>query len=207
MAGARVAGRGVDLLWAATGAKAFGFVERLLNFIDYGNVRSIWEQFDRLVRKGDDQPNLAEQQAAEKRKQKETIGQAVWHALALALISAFQSGTPQDQWWVVLIAGVFALPAALAILIVVLAIPFALLSSLSLWPCGRSMPFAGTYLHVAVEASPLGTWNVSQYDAGERGSPLIHSRAYNDQRVPPFIVNWIECRGTAARNALESQAH
>lgn len=217
LAGARLAGTLADLLWAITGARAFRVVDRLLNFIDYGQMRSWEETFRRKTAEKyfgashslgftyppPPSPLVAPPELfANSRSLSETfadntgytVGQVIFQVSAIGLTQAFQNGSPEIQALALSAAGLYALPAAFALGVVLLGVPFAFLSSASLFFCGFKMPFAGPYLHVTAEPSPLGTWSVTQFDASVQDGGLFHSKAYEDYRVPPFIAEWVQGR-------------
>lgn len=196
IAGARLAGTLADLLWAITGARAFGLVEKMLNTIDYAKIRTLNQEMrDRILMRESRRvaPSLDPFQPP-KRDWREGLGAATTQALAAGLMFLIEHGTPEQQMWAMVAAGVYILPAALAVLAVLLGVPFAFLTSASLLPCGPTVPFVGPYLRVTAEPSPLGTWSVTQYDASGQDTGLFHSRAYDDYRVPPFIGRWVEAR-------------
>jgi hypothetical protein len=66
----------------------------------------------------------------------------------------------------------FALPAAIALLLTLVALPIAALVSLWLAPLGREIPLAGPYLDLTAEPAPPGTWLVApNYVSTECGEP------------------------------------
>ena len=168
----------------------------MLNTIDYAKIRTLNQEMrDRILMRESRRvaPSLDPFQPP-KRDWREGLGAATTQALAAGLMFLIEHGTPEQQMWAMVAAGVYILPAALAVLAVLLGVPFAFLTSASLLPCGPTVPFVGPYLRVTAEPSPLGTWSVTQYDASGQDTGLFHSRAYDDYRVPPFIGRGVEAR-------------
>ena len=94
----------------------------------------------------------------------------------------------------------FALPAAIALFMTLVALPIAALVSLCLAPLGREIPLAGPYLDLTAEPAPPGIWLVAQMepekvycDFSESGvGGLNHSEAHSDVRVHKLFARWAE---------------
>jgi hypothetical protein len=119
---------------------------------------------------------------------------------ALAAFSNFVSN-PIVQGVVLLLILLFsALPAAIALLLTLVALPITALVSLWLTPLGREIPLAGPYLDVTAEPTPPGTSLVNQMDSENVGSGfseaevggLNYSEAHSDRRVPKLLAEWVE---------------
>ena len=87
----------------------------------------------------------------------------------------------------------FATPALLLVLLAVVGMPFRLLASATLLPCGWSVPLAGPYLDVSAESSPPGTWEVTHFLRGDLQEGLAHA-AHRHPEVAAFVGNWIRRR-------------
>jgi hypothetical protein len=91
------------------------------------------------------------------------------------------------------IAGLYGLPALLALLVTMTSVVPAIVFSLGLVPCGWSVPFAGPYLDMTAEPAPPGTWSITQVEPdASRG--LAHSKSYNDPSVHEHLAKWIRRR-------------
>ena len=107
---------------------------------------------------------------------------------------------PAAREWTMLAIGVYGLPAALALFVVAIGIPFAVVSALSLLPCGWAAGFAGPYLHLTADPSPPGSWTLTQFETEADERKLFHSKAYQDKKVMEFLVKWIEERVKQTNN-------
>jgi hypothetical protein len=212
ISGVRLAGTVSDLFWGAVSSPVFGLLQRLLPAFDYLGVRSINREFEKLYHKersfvteGGSQDSLLSSQSAQRLPylttpfSAESPVQAVSKSVAslmpvvVALGSQeFLTASSFVQMIVLAMVLLYALPAGFALATVLLGVPFALLSSISLLPCGRSMVFAGPYLRLMAEPSPPGTWTVSAFQAG--GNGLAHSYAYQHPGAKQHIAEWIKAR-------------
>jgi hypothetical protein len=97
---------------------------------------------------------------------------------------------------------IYGIPAVLSVAVVILGLPFGVLSAITLLPCGWTLPFAGPYLQLVAEPCPPGSWKVTQFQSGTEQSGLFHSEGYQRYEVSSFIANWIKDR----RKAFEAPA-
>jgi hypothetical protein len=196
--GARLAGIFADLIWRVSGAKAVKAINEMLTIWDYAGIRSIQEIAKRSAEQSAEMKGMGElswcpqDHAYSWAKEVRAI---IFQAVAIGAVGIFQEGTPNEKFWTMILFGVYGLPAALAVASVAIGIPFALLSSMSLLPCGLTVPFAGPYLHMTAEPLPPGSWTVTQFDiTGDHPKSLFHSEAYEHPLVPWCLADWIKER-------------
>jgi hypothetical protein len=214
IAGTRLAGKLSHLLWRTISTPAFEKLTVVLNFWDYLGSRSTVEKLKRAWDRSDSNPSMlfgsdpwraatltttASEAIAE--KVRDQLGIFIPQIAPILLAEGLKSNDPTQRFFTLLCMGLYGLPAALALLTVVLGIPFAILSSASLFPCGWTLPLAGPYLNLSAESSPVGSWTVSYFDADAENS-LSHTKAYDIWQVQEFIANWIKRRSTIRSQEL-----
>lgn len=212
ISGVRLAGNLADMFWSAVSSPVFGWLQNLLPAIDYLSWRSTSREIERNIqrersvfeaRTSDALPPLRPYQRSPYLTTpfspdnpaaitKQSIVSLLPVLVATGL-QQLQTASSLEQMIVLGIALLYALPAGFALATVLLGVPFALLSSLSLLPCGRSMVFAGPYLRLMAEPSPPGTWTVAAFQASGKG--LAHSAAYQHEGARQSIAEWIKRLG------------
>jgi hypothetical protein len=110
--------------------------------------------------------------------------------LAFAL-QAFFGASPLVHYATLTAALLYALPAAFAVLVETIRIPFALICGVSLVSIGFIAPLAGPYLNLAAEASPPGRWTVTNLPGGGIYGGLLHSKIYAQTELVAVITDWI----------------
>lgn len=114
-----------------------------------------------------------------------------WPLGVALMLQTFFGASPLVHSLVLAVALLYALPAAFAVLVEAIRIPFALVSGLSLASIGLIAPFAGPYLNLAAEASPPGRWTVTNLSGGGIYGGLLHSKIYAQQELVAVITGWI----------------
>ena len=215
--GARIAGVLADLLWRFSGAGLLAAVNDILSSINYLSVRSIEEsaataaRFEPVDRAYPTQPDHNRAASPQFRMNPSRIATAPllseekyswWTALRaetkfLVLLApglVFSSASPTETYLGMVVLAFYGLPAALAVAIVAMKVPFAIISCLSLMPCGMTVPLAGTYLRMLAEPTPQGSWTITQFRSFSTDG-LSHSKVYQDFRSWMFLATWMEqCR-------------
>lgn len=110
------------------------------------------------------------------------------------VVEKLAAANPLVHYLLLGLALVYGLPAALAVVVVVLGIPAALISALSLVMTGAKVPFAGPYLDLAAEASPPGEWTVTNLECRRKNRGLIHSEIHGDAQLSGAVTSWIVAR-------------
>ncbi len=207
LAGARLAGMGVRFFWRLLTARAFTWMAELLESWDYGGFRKFTEQVEKRDYSPTENPFLpgsksriaSAANASSARLAWDSAKPLLWQLGPYLLFEAYKEAS--HGWKLVILAliGVYGLPAAIALLLVAISVPFGILTSLSLLPCGWTVPLAGPYLQVTAEPSPNGHWSVHQFEGAGDGSRLDHSHAYQAPAVWAFIAEWIKDRRTPRR--------
>jgi hypothetical protein len=206
ISGVRLAGNVSDLFWGAVSSRIYSILQGLLPAIDYLNFRSMMRNFNKQYERSqseiwtrDNRPlsqsSLRPEFLTTAYSASDQFKQSALSMLPIFLavgLRELQTASSLTQMIVLGIAVLYALPAGFALLTVLLGIPFALLSSISLLPCGRSMIFAGPYLRLMAEPSPPGTWTVTAFHAD--GNGLAHSAAYQHTGARQYIAEWIKSR-------------
>lgn len=211
LAGARFAGAAVGLLWRILTARVVRAVGKLLAVIDYGGWRKTQRELRAAMTKRAPKPpalghSLFGQPPVERaylepsgtgKQLWETAKPVVLQSLPVLLMEIYNSANHGTQLAILGLMGVYCVPALFALLLVALSVPIGVLTSLSLLPCGWTVPLAGPYLHLTAEPSPRGSWNVTQFDADLGSTALGHSHAYQTPQVWSFAARWIGARRRA----------
>jgi hypothetical protein len=211
--GARLAGTLAELLWAYAGVPCRNVIDEMIEWMDYLGMRSLRETARRL--------------SAKQRSYLETLGEGKPGPYALrhepeipsigwsgelrnsmnllvpllpTVIFAENENTVTRIIAMILVC-LYAMPAALAVALAAIRVPFGVLSAISLTPCGLTLPLAGSRLRMTAEATPSGTWSVTRFDSA-MGTGLQHSKAY-DGRSAEFIASWVR-RRAAHEDGLSS---
>ena len=221
--GARFAGWATDRLWALITSRLIASIDKLLGFMNYGNVRSTEKELRDQVMKRDEwfterlEKGDSDQTVDSWMKSQPTYSQnKPWYQdsgfrdqIKMALINVApallgyllnEAGT-EARDFTMIIMGLLAAPAAVAVSLVVLGVPTAIISALSRIFCGWATPLAGPFLNLTVESTPLGTWTVASFEGSGQGSGLAHSKAYKDPAVMSYVADWINARMDAVRNS------
>ena len=214
--GARFAGWATDRLWALISSRLMASIDKLLGLINYAKVRSTEKELLNKVMKREEwmnsrleqgdgnhafdssmtsQPTYSQNKHWYEGKdfQEQIKMAAIQIALMLLGYLLNEAGT-EIRYMTMILMGLFAAPAAVAVTLVVLGIPTAIISALSRIFCGWATPLAGPFLSLTVETTPLGTWTVASFESSSQGSGLTHSKAYKDPAVMSYIAVWINER-------------
>src|SRR5262249_34357971 len=122
------------------------------------------------------------------------LWESVVESLPLLIIYLIQEASSIERLVALVCGLLYAAPAALSFATVLLRVPFAVLSSITLLPCGWTLPLAGPYLQLLAECCPPGSWNVTQFEAHVSPKGLSHSEAYQRYGVFQYTAQWIKNR-------------
>jgi hypothetical protein len=125
------------------------------------------------------------------------VKQSILEFLPLVILYLVREGTAVQRKVALLALMVYGLPAALAVLMALIGLPFAFLTSVSSVTCGWTLPFAGPYLHLVAESCPPGTWQVTQFEGPREQKSLFHSEAHQSREVWSFMARWIKNQSKA----------
>jgi hypothetical protein len=131
---------------------------------------------------------------------KQMIRQAVQSYGPLLVLTLLDDSQAWARWLGAALAIGYGLPALLALIVTAVSIPFSVIFSLGLLPCGWTLPFAGPYLDLTAEPAPPGTWSVTQLRASGESS-LSHGRSHDDWLAIDFVCDWLKDRLAAAEGS------
>jgi hypothetical protein len=151
----------------------------------WSELRSTWPYGSTQPRRSADDPDTSWSALAWK---------SVAQALPMIIIYVIQQGSQLERTIALICLLVYAAPAAFSLATVVIGLPFKLLTSISLFPAGWTLPLAGPYLHLLADSSPPGSWTVTQFEAPNTEGRFSHSEAYQSYQARTFIAQWIKTR-------------
>ena len=194
--GVRLAGTLADLIWYLVSTRIFVFLNRLLTIWDYKTFLNIplnmFSSWNIKYATSSIWP-VEDWQLKPLYEVLSWVHLLVQVALPLVLFNLKDSSL-DGQLFSMILLGVCGLPAAFLVAAVALGIPFALLFSASLLPCGLTVPLAGPYLHLTAEPSPPGSWTVTHFKTTGNETSLFHSEAHQNPSVIKFLEEWIKNR-------------
>jgi hypothetical protein len=199
LAGVRLAGRAADLMWYAVSRPIFEMLGKVLDSVDFGGTRSLQIKLRDQIHKRDwtvegRESDLFDHAASDDKSYWKEASSTIFQMLPLIIMQLLTEAGPEAQSWTMAAIIIYGLPALLALSVVLLGVPFALISGLSLVACGWRAVFAGPYLHLTADPLPPGSWSLTQFRTEPREGRLAHSKAYQDFDVMEFLVKWIRRR-------------
>lgn len=199
IAGLRLAGTVADTLYGAVDRPLFAASSWLL---DLWNYQALRRGLARLLDAMTDKPPVTHAGYGVLMPMPNPLMDVVrthWPlGLAFALQTFFGASRPV-HYGALAAALLYALPAAFAVLVEAIRIPFALVCGASLVSIGVAAPLAGPYLNLAAEASPPGQWTVTNLSGGGVYGGLLHSKIYAQKDLVAAITDWIAGRAAAGR--------
>lgn len=208
LAGARFAGSSVRLFWRFLTAPAFRWMADLLEAVDYGGLHAIQEKLREQILKSQTPstfprtapgapdlftppPQYLPPQPSPWEEAWQNAKPLLWQLIPVVAVESYKVLSPGWRLVLLCLVGLYGVPAAIALLLVVLSVPVGILTSVTLFPCGWAVPLAGPYLQLAAEPTPTGRSSVFQFPGGGGDKGLDHSYAYQNERVWDFAADWI----------------
>jgi hypothetical protein len=198
LSGARVAGGFAALFWSFMAGGVVELLKDTLQKVDYFGIREIQRQVTKYS--DDDRPSSS---AGDTGFWKKSFRESVVPYLPLLIFTLLDDANAWARWVGVVVAVLYGLPALGALLVSIVSIPFSVIFSLGLLPCGWTLPFAGPYLDLTAEPAPPGTWAVTQLPAGGETS-FSHGRSHDDDEAISFVCGWLKERLEAAEGRVKS---
>lgn len=190
LSGARVAGGLATLFWNLSGGRLVAALSGLLTRMDYFHIRSFEEQLDASWRK------TGERSGSPAPDRQPNAWSQIMGVLPILVLSLLDDQSAAARWLGVAVVVAFGLPAILAFLLGVVAVPFGALFALGRLPSGWGLPLAGPYLDLTAEPVPPGTWTVTQLSSPVHDE-LSHGRSHDDPEVFAFVASWLQERAAA----------